>query len=89
VFCAGEVIEAEELAIDTAQTPQATSPDAGNFQDFKDSERDRILQTLNAHGWNRAKAARALGMARRTFYRRLKEHGIELPQGKAQPDGKS
>ncbi len=55
---------------------------------FKDAERDRILATLNAHGWNRAKAARALGMARRTFYRRLKEHDIELPQGKGQPDQK-
>ncbi len=37
-------------------------------------------------GWNRAKAARALGMARRTFYRRLKEHGIELPSGKGGAD---
>ena len=62
------------------------STGASNFRDFKDAERDRILQTLNAHGWNRAKAARALGMARRTFYRRLKEHGIELPQGKGPSD---
>ena len=88
VFCAGDTIEAEELAIEAGPAPQAASADASNFRDFKDAERERILQTLNAHGWNRAKAARALGMARRTFYRRLKEHDIELPQGKGQPDQK-
>ncbi|NOQ83293.1 MAG: GAF domain-containing protein [Myxococcales bacterium] len=82
VFCAGDTIEAEELAIETGHSLPPTSSGADNFRDFKDAERDRIVQTLNAHGWNRAKAARALGMARRTFYRRLKEHAIELPRGK-------
>jgi serine/threonine-protein kinase PknK len=86
VFCTGDLIEAEELAIETGGAPATVSAGASNFRDFKDAERDRILQTLNAHGWNRAKAARALGMARRTFYRRLKEHGIELPQGKGPSD---
>jgi serine/threonine-protein kinase PknK len=81
VFCTGDLIEAEGLAIDRADPPLLASTGADNFRDFKDAERDRIVQTLNAQGWNRAKAARALGMARRTFYRRLKEHGIELPQG--------
>ncbi len=39
-------------------------------------ERRRILEALEAHGWNRSRAAAALGMPRRTFYRRLKEYGI-------------
>jgi two-component system response regulator PilR (NtrC family) len=88
IFCAGDTIEAEELPIETSRAPQTASAGAGNFRDFKDAERHQILQTLNAHSWNRAKAARALGMARRTFYRRLKEHNIELPQGKGQPGQK-
>jgi transcriptional regulator with GAF, ATPase, and Fis domain len=88
VFCAGDTIQAEELAIETGHAAPATNSGADNFRDFKDAERDRILQTLNAHGWNRAKAARALGMARRTFYRRLKEHAIELPQSKGPSDSK-
>jgi transcriptional regulator of acetoin/glycerol metabolism len=54
-----------------------------NYREYKEAERDRILAALNAHDWNRARAARSLGMARRTFYRRLREHGIELaPKGK-------
>ncbi|MBW2211749.1 MAG: sigma-54-dependent Fis family transcriptional regulator [Deltaproteobacteria bacterium] len=86
VFAAGDTIEAEELAIEAGRTAPIPRAEVGNYQDFKDAERDRILETLNTHDWNRAKAARALGMARRTFYRRLKEHDIELPQGKAHKD---
>ena len=82
VFAPGDTIEAEDLAIDAGRAEPTPSADAGNYQDFKEAERGRILATLNAHGWNRAKAARALGMARRTFYRRLKEHNIELPTTK-------
>ncbi len=82
VFAAGDTIEAEELAIDASRAVPTSSAGVSNYRDFKDAERARMLATLNAHGWNRAKSARALGMARRTFYRRLKEHDIELPQGK-------
>ena len=86
VFAASDRIEAEELTIEPGQAPASPSADLGNYASFKDAERDRILATLNTHGWNRAKAARALGMARRTFYRRLKEHRILLPQGKGAKD---
>jgi len=43
---------------------------------FKARERARILEALERHGWNRARAARSLGMPRRTFYRRLSAYGI-------------
>jgi len=82
VFAADDHIEAVDLNIERSRVAPAQSTDPSNFRDFKDAERDQILATLNAHGWNRAKAARSLGMARRTFYRRLKEHDIELPSGK-------
>jgi transcriptional regulator of acetoin/glycerol metabolism len=45
--------------------------------EHKKRERDTIIRALEEHGWNRAKAARQLGIPRRTFYRRLKEHGIQ------------
>lgn len=79
VFASGGTIEAEDLAIESGRVTQSPSAGASNYVAFKETERDRIIATLNAHGWNRAKAARSLGMARRTFYRRLKEHAIELP----------
>jgi serine/threonine-protein kinase PknK len=43
----------------------------------RDGEKDRILSALRACNWNRVKAAHMLGLPRRTFYRRLKEHGIQ------------
>lgn len=40
-------------------------------------ERQRIVDALNACNWNRVKAAELIGMPRRTFYRRLREYGIQ------------
>jgi PAS domain S-box-containing protein len=43
-------------------------------------ERTRILQALDQAGGNRTRAARIFGVSRATFYRRLKELGIETKQ---------
>jgi transcriptional regulator with GAF, ATPase, and Fis domain len=43
----------------------------------RDGEKERILSALKTCNWNRVKAAHMLGLPRRTFYRRLKEHGIQ------------
>lgn len=40
------------------------------------SERERMVQALNAYHGNRSKAADAMGMSRSTFYRRMKEYNI-------------
>lgn len=40
-------------------------------------ERERILQALKACNWNRVKAAELAGIPRRTFYRRLRQYGIQ------------
>ncbi len=50
----------------------ATSLDA-----HKAGERERILQALAAANWNRVRAAELVNMPRRTFYRRLREYGIQ------------
>jgi transcriptional regulator with GAF, ATPase, and Fis domain len=49
---------------------------ASSRNEFKDAERERILSALTACNWNRAQAAKMIGLPRRTFYRRLKEFGI-------------
>lgn len=81
VFALGSSIELEELTLETDAEAPAPAPTAESYRDYKQAERDRILHALNTHGWNRARAARALGIPRRTFYRRLKQHDIELPSG--------
>ncbi|MEO6420047.1 MAG: helix-turn-helix domain-containing protein, partial [Polyangiaceae bacterium] len=52
------------------------SPAVRSKEEFKDTERERILGALAACNWNRVQAARMIGVPRRTFYRRLKEFGI-------------
>ena len=80
VFATNEVIEGSDLSIEPSEASWPIEGDAASYRDFKDAERERILAALNANDWNRAQAARSLGMPRRTFYRRLKQHGIELPK---------
>jgi transcriptional regulator with GAF, ATPase, and Fis domain len=58
-----------------ARHPELAPPPATEA-DWKALERERILAALESTSWNRARAASELGMPRRTFYRRLKEHGI-------------
>jgi transcriptional regulator of acetoin/glycerol metabolism len=40
-------------------------------------ERERIISALEACNWNRVAAAKLSGIPRRTFYRRLREYGIQ------------
>ncbi len=42
-------------------------------------EPQRILQALNKTDWNKAKAARLLGISRRTIYRKIAEHKFIKP----------
>jgi transcriptional regulator of acetoin/glycerol metabolism len=41
------------------------------------TERERFIQALKKTDWNKAKAARVLGVSRRTIYRKLQDYGIE------------
>jgi transcriptional regulator with GAF, ATPase, and Fis domain len=70
-------------AYESQKRPKAvptTTPPATESQ-FKSSEKDRILQALGRCNWNRAQAAKQMGLPRRTFYRRLKEYGILEKEG--------
>ena len=41
-----------------------------------EGEREIILQALTETGWNKAKAARKLGIARNTLYAKMEQYGI-------------
>lgn len=42
-------------------------------------ERQALLDALVRHRWKPTPAARALGISRATLYRRVHQHGIEMP----------
>ncbi len=80
VMVEGPSVDACDLALEAdgdklESAPTIPAP-AESLDDYRQSERRKILAALEAHGWNRARAAKALGMPRRTFYRRLQDHSI-------------
>ncbi len=54
-----------------------TSRAKSTLSQHRSDERDKILKALQACNWNRVKAAELAGIPRRTFYRRLREYGIQ------------
>lgn len=82
LLCSGEVIDAKDLSLTgrlLSSTDAALSTQSlpGTKDVYHDQQRALMLEALSSHQWNRAAAARALGMPRRTFYRRLSAYGIE------------
>lgn len=57
--------------------PRPGTPKKGTLSEHQRGERRKIVEALEATGWNRVKAAEVLGMPRRTFYRRLKDYNIQ------------
>ena len=80
VLADGELLDVDDFNLDAPSKPRAASgPEEqvpANRQERKDLEKARILQALEACNWNKSKAARLMGIPRRTFYRRLTAHGI-------------
>jgi DNA-binding NtrC family response regulator/tetratricopeptide (TPR) repeat protein len=77
-------LEIEDFELPTgriARAPEAAAPDphqsSTSLDAHKAGERERILGALKECNWNRVKAAQVIGLPRRTFYRRLKEYGIQ------------
>jgi DNA-binding NtrC family response regulator len=44
------------------------------------SEPQLLMEGLERAGWNKAKAARLLGMSRRTIYRKMQEYHIPFAE---------
>jgi serine/threonine-protein kinase PknK len=63
-----------------AKAPAVTKPEEISRETLSaggsEKERKAIVKALEAAQWNRLKAAKAIGMPRRTFYRRLKEYNL-------------
>jgi DNA-binding NtrC family response regulator len=87
VMAEGNAIDVSDLALGQSQPPLLAAepslsdlvslvPRSASLDDHKLLEKQRILEALEACGWNRVRAAQTLGMPRRTFYRRLSDYSI-------------
>ena len=67
--------------VDAPPAPPASTrpkdPAVATVAERKQEEKERILEALRLENWNRLRAAERLGLPRRTFYRRLKDYGIQ------------
>ena len=72
----GSSLEASDIPDDEADV-QENIPVSGNPFNLDHSEKELILRALAECSNNRTAAARALGISRRTLYRKLAEFGIE------------
>ncbi|OGP94569.1 MAG: hypothetical protein A2Z19_08105 [Deltaproteobacteria bacterium RBG_16_54_18] len=73
ILCREASIAAQDLSLGLIPSPAGSFANRGTL---KELERGYILAALERHGGNQAKAARELGIARNTLWRRLKEYGL-------------
>ncbi len=63
--------------VERRDAPPSPLAKKGTTSQHRRDERERIIEALRSCNWNRVKAAELSGIPRRTFYRRLREYGIQ------------
>jgi PAS domain S-box-containing protein len=80
VLCGGEVIERRHLPLYVQSSRGLGEVETTSRSDIATGrdrwERERIVQTLKEHGWQRQRAAQDLGMDRTTLWRKMKKYDI-------------
>ncbi len=74
ILCEGGLIDVGHLALHGGTAPRAPQLPT---TDLSTVERETITRVLNELRWNKAKAARRLGLSRTQLYYRLRKYGLE------------
>ncbi|MCZ6676785.1 MAG: sigma-54 dependent transcriptional regulator [Candidatus Poribacteria bacterium] len=83
-LCEGDFVDWQDLPLAyQAQKPSQASLEALLAPAVKALERQFILEALQQKGWNRGQTAKALGIDRKTLYRKIQEHRIKVPSNGA------
>ncbi|MGO4003311.1 MULTISPECIES: sigma-54-dependent Fis family transcriptional regulator [Pseudomonas] len=77
--CEGPVIQLADLP-EALRSPGLLAPPADDIAEQGSSpERQTLIDALIRHRWKPSATAQALGISRATLYRRVRQHGIEMP----------
>lgn len=76
VLCRSSTITPEHLPADIRSASQ--SPEL-QYRSMEENSPQKMMDALNRAGWNKAKAARLLGISRQTLYRKIAEYKITAP----------
>jgi PAS domain S-box-containing protein len=79
IICQEEIIGVKHLPTFLRKTMPAAGPEEGaSTQEDTPSEKDRILEALKRHHWQRNEAARELQMDRTTLWRKMKRYHLQV-----------
>ncbi len=76
VLCNNATITLEHLPTEIQDYPSAETPAPGPHPKISSLPTQEILQALTRTGWNKAKAARLLGISRPTLYQLINLHNL-------------
>jgi transcriptional regulator with GAF, ATPase, and Fis domain len=77
IVCEGGLIAAEHLSLTRVQRTRDT--ETAPTRNLNHVERETIEQVMRDTGWNKAKAARRLGLSRTQLYVRLRKYELQEP----------
>ena len=79
IICQEEVIGVKHLPIFLRKATPAAGPEKGvSAQEGTPTEKERILEALKRHHWQRNEAARELHMDRTTLWRKMKRYHLQV-----------
>jgi transcriptional regulator of acetoin/glycerol metabolism len=73
IRCDGSIIDADHLGLELGAKPRGDVA-----TDLRSLERDTIMRVQQDCEWNKARAAKRLGLTRTQLYGRMQKYGIEL-----------
>ena len=73
ILCHGQTITVDHLP---AEIKDYTKESGTPLKRIPARGRDAIVEALEKTGWNKARAARLLGVSRQTIYRKIQDFGI-------------
>src|SRR5262249_23204286 len=79
LLCHGDVVHAADLLLGAGTSGARSDGGGGRFDELtlEEAERYLIERALDRFAGNVSDAARALGLSRSAFYRRLAHHGLK------------
>jgi DNA-binding NtrC family response regulator len=84
ILTRGRMILAEDLRLGAISRPRAAPHSLCLKEILAETERRVIEEALSQTRWNRTKAAELMGISRRQLFDKIREYGLEAPDGDAE-----
>ena len=80
VLCTGDVIDTAHIPSEIIRFNRHQDDGTDTYGVKTESEeKQELISILEKTDWNKAKAARLMGVSRPTLYRKLEKYGLEIP----------